>query len=123
MASAPSEAPDRTYYALLGVPETATDDQIKRAYRQLATTLHPDKVPDAAHHDEAATLFTRIQEAYEVGAGRVHVLEMPGVHCMALKQASGRAEDARRAASLSGTAASACDAICALRLPPHASRC
>lgn len=65
MAQPPSD--DRSLYALLGVAPGASDDEIRRAYRQLATTLHPDKVANAAHHDEAATLFTRIQEAYEVG--------------------------------------------------------
>lgn len=59
---------ERSYYALLGVSPGASEDEIKRAYRQLATTLHPDKVANSAHHDEAALLFTRIQEAYEVGA-------------------------------------------------------
>jgi hypothetical protein len=58
----------KSYYAVLGVSPSATDDEIKRAYRQLATTLHPDKVANSQHHDEAATLFTQIQEAYEVGS-------------------------------------------------------
>lgn len=56
----------RSFYALLGVSPTATEDEIRRAYRQLATALHPDKVRNAAQHDEASELFTRIQEAYEV---------------------------------------------------------
>lgn len=34
---------DRSYYALLGVAPTASDEEIRRAFRQLATTLHPDK--------------------------------------------------------------------------------
>lgn len=62
-AGPPSE--DKGLYALLGVAPSASDEEIRRAYRQLATTLHPDKVADAARHDEATTLFTRIQEAYE----------------------------------------------------------
>ncbi|KAL4442759.1 hypothetical protein ABPG77_006753 [Micractinium sp. CCAP 211/92] len=65
MAESPADD-ERSYYALLGVSPGASDDEIKRAYRQLATTLHPDKVANAAYHDEAALLFTRIQEAYEV---------------------------------------------------------
>lgn len=67
MAESPADD-ERSYYALLGVSPGASDDEIKRAYRQLATTLHPDKVANAAYHDEAALLFMRIQEAYEVGA-------------------------------------------------------
>lgn len=55
-----------SYYALLGVSPTASAAEIKQAYRQLATTLHPDKVANTAHHDQAATLFSRMQEAYEV---------------------------------------------------------
>lgn len=75
MAESPADD-ERSYYALLGVSPGATDDEIKRAYRQLATTLHPDKVANAAHHDEAALLFTRMQEAYEVGGFKSCIFRM-----------------------------------------------
>jgi curved DNA-binding protein len=47
------------YYAVLGVPKTATPDEIKKAYRKLASQHHPDKGGDK-------TMFQQVQEAYSV---------------------------------------------------------
>jgi curved DNA-binding protein len=55
----------RDYYEVLGVPRTATADDIKRAYRQLARKHHPDLQP-AAERTRAAERFKEINEAYEV---------------------------------------------------------
>lgn len=52
----------RDYYQVLGVARDASADDIKRAYRKLATKYHPDKNKSA----EADTRFKEATEAYEV---------------------------------------------------------
>ncbi|EJU04702.1 DnaJ-domain-containing protein [Dacryopinax primogenitus] len=62
-ARAPNdENPD--YYTLLGVEETATSDEIRRAFRRLALTHHPDKNPNDI--EGATQRFAVLQQAYEV---------------------------------------------------------
>jgi molecular chaperone DnaJ len=51
------------YYAVLGVARTASDDDIKKAYRKLAMTYHPDRNNGAK---EAEERFKEITEAYDV---------------------------------------------------------
>ena len=54
--------PERDYYEVLGVPPSATDEQIRRRFRELARKYHPDvnRSPDAER------LFKEITEAYRV---------------------------------------------------------
>ena len=52
----------RDYYEVLGVDRTATRDQIKHVYRQLALKYHPDKSRDP----DAAAKFRELAEAYAV---------------------------------------------------------
>ncbi len=53
----------RDYYEVLGVGRSATDEEVKRAYRKLAVKFHPDKNPDDPHAEEK---FKELGEAYDV---------------------------------------------------------
>ncbi len=51
------------YYEILGVPKDASEDEIKKAYRQMAFKFHPDRNPGDA---ESESRFKEAAEAYEV---------------------------------------------------------
>lgn len=53
----------RDYYEVLGVDKTASDDEIKKAYRKIAIKYHPDRNPD---DKEAEEKFKEAAEAYDV---------------------------------------------------------
>jgi molecular chaperone DnaJ len=53
----------RDYYEVLGVSRTASDQEIKSAYRKLALQYHPDRNPG---NQEAEELFKEAAEAYSV---------------------------------------------------------
>jgi len=53
----------RCYYEVLGVEKTASDDDLKKAFRRLAMKHHPDRNPD---NKECETHFKEAKEAYEV---------------------------------------------------------
>lgn len=61
-------AEKRDYYEVLGVSKTATDAEIKSAYRKLAIKYHPDKHVDDSEADKkkAEEAFKEAAEAYEV---------------------------------------------------------
>ena len=51
------------YYKVLGVSKNATQDEIQKAYRELARKYHPDLNPDNV--EEAKKKFQEVQEAFE----------------------------------------------------------
>src|SRR3954469_799112 len=53
----------RDYYEILGVPRTASDADLKKAFRKLAREYHPDVAKDKKKAEER---FKEINEAYEV---------------------------------------------------------
>jgi DnaJ-class molecular chaperone len=54
----------QSYYEILGVNKTATNDEIKKAYKKLAAKWHPDK--NLNDTKDAEIKFKEISEAYEV---------------------------------------------------------
>ena len=52
----------KDYYSILGVHPSASDYEVRKAFRKLAVRYHPDKNPSA----EARPLFHDINEAYDV---------------------------------------------------------
>src|SRR2546422_2013452 len=53
----------KDYYATLGVPKTASDKELKQAFRKLARKYHPDVNPN---DKTSESKFKEVNEAYEV---------------------------------------------------------
>ena len=55
-------------YKILEIDKSATDDEVKKAYRKMAKKYHPDKVMHLGeeHQKGAEEKFRQVQEAYEM---------------------------------------------------------
>mmetsp|Transcript_39828 Transcript_39828/g.65223 ORF Transcript_39828/g.65223 Transcript_39828/m.65223 type:complete len:505 (+) Transcript_39828:2998-4512(+) len=62
--SDPEESDTEKFYKLLDIDKSATADDIKKAYRKKARTLHPDRHPD--EREKYQSLFQEVQRANEV---------------------------------------------------------
>lgn len=52
-------------YKILGVSRDASDDEIKKAYRQLSRKYHPDANINNPNKDQAEEMFKQVQQAYQ----------------------------------------------------------
>ena len=82
----------RDYYQILNVNKTASQDEIKKAYRKLAREYHPDVNPDDPNAEEK---FKDINEAYQVlsDAEKREKYDRFGSQWKQYQQTGGRAED------------------------------
>lgn len=60
------EKESEDFYSILGVERSATDKEIKAAYRKLAFEYHPDKKTNEVERSLAAEKFKKISIAYSV---------------------------------------------------------
>lgn len=62
--------PSQNHYQCLGLSKTATLEEVNKAYRKKALTLHPDKIRQEENSDEAVSqateAFKALQEAHEI---------------------------------------------------------
>ena len=76
-------ADKRDYYEVLGVSKGASEDEIKKAYRQSAKKYHPDLHPGDKECEEK---FKEVNEAYEVLSDKDKILMLRAEAAM-LRQA------------------------------------
>ena len=55
----------KEYYAVLGLDENATNEEVRRAYHELALQHHPDLPKNAGRIEECEKMMIKINEAYE----------------------------------------------------------
>mgnify|MGYP000072652772 CR=1 FL=1 len=59
-------AEKRDYYEVLGVSKTATDDELKKAFRKLAKQYHPDLHPGDKECEEKFKEVTKLMRCFQI---------------------------------------------------------
>ncbi len=111
----------KDYYAALGLDKEASETDIKKAYRKLAMTCHPDKNPDDPNAKEK---FQAISEAYSVlsdpekkgRCDRGEVVKTTGLQFQYFRYDRGELED--DGAEFDMNDFMQVHVVCRLRLPP-----
>lgn len=86
------------YYLRLGLTSTASQAEVKRAYRRLRAKYHPDR--NKGHESKVEPLFKSVQEAFEILTG----VRQPSLHSRAPSQDSGHPAQPRQPESRTGQA-------------------
>ena len=53
-------------YKILGVSPDATDEEVKKAYKQLSKKYHPDANINNPNKEQAEEMFKNVQQAYQI---------------------------------------------------------
>ena len=69
-------------YKVLGVSRDASEEEIKKAYRQLSRKYHPDANIDNPNKEQAEEMFKQVQAAYMAAATARTAPAMPAVPMM-----------------------------------------
>src|SRR5690349_17636679 len=88
----------KTHYEILGIKKSATQDEVRTAYRQLVLKYHPDRSKDP----RATDFFIRITEAYEILSDPPRRKNYDAILSMEAARAAERPADQVRTAQYGG---------------------